>query len=398
MTSLLLAIIYIAFISLGLPDSILGSAWPSMYGQLNVPISYVGIISMIISGGTIVSSLFSHKLIRKAGTGVITAISVGMTAVALLGFSFSDSYWQLCFWGIPYGLGAGSVDAALNNFVALHYKSRHMSWLHCFWGIGATAGPYIMGLCLTNGLGWNTGYQSIGAVQVILVLALIASLPMWKRKQQEKIIETAQAKAIGLLSALKIRGVKPILIAFFCYCSLESTVGLWASSYMVLNRGINAQTAAKWAALFYLGITLGRFAAGFITGKLGNKNMVRMGQIIAAIGAVTILLPFGDNIALAGLILVGLGCAPIFPCLLHETPENFGEENSQAIMGIQMASAYLGTTFMAPFFGFLAENISISLYPIYLIAFIALMAIMSERVNTLNSKSISKESEVNNIT
>ena len=378
MTSLLLAIIYIAFISLGLPDSILGSAWPSMYGELNVPISYVGIISMIISGGTIVSSLFSHRLIRKAGTGVITVISVGLTAVALLGFSFSDSYWQLCLWGIPYGLGAGSVDAALNNFVALHYKSRHMSWLHCFWGIGATAGPYIMGLCLTNGLGWNAGYQSIGAVQVILVLALIASLPMWKRKQQEKSIETVGAKAIGLLSALKIQGVKPILIAFFCYCSLESTAGLWASSYMVLNRGINAETAAKWAALFYLGITLGRFAAGFITGKLGNKNMVRIGQIIAAIGAVIILMPFGDKIALAGLILVGLGCAPVFPCLLHETPENFGEENSQAIMGIQMASAYLGNTFMAPFFGFLAENISISLYPVYLIAFIVLMAIMSE--------------------
>lgn len=386
MTSILLVVIYIAFISLGLPDSILGSAWPSMYKELNVPISFAGIITMIIAGGTIISSLFSDKLIRRFGTGIVTAVSVAMTAIALLGFSFSHSFWQLCILGIPYGLGAGSVDAALNNFVALHYKSRHMSWLHSFWGVGATTGPYIMGLFLTNGLKWNSGYQAIGIIQIILVICLIMSLPLWKTEQNKKEITSNTQKSLGIKEVVCLPGAKSILIAFFSYCSLEATTGLWASSYMVLYKGINAQTAAKWAAIFYLGITLGRFICGFITGKIGDKNMVRIGQLIAGVGVVTLLLPFSNSLTFSGLILVGLGCAPIYPSLLHATPDNFGKDNSQAIMGMQMACAYVGSTFMPPIFGFIAAKTSIKLYPIFLMFFVILMFIMVEHLNSIRKK------------
>ncbi len=388
MTSLLLVVIYMAFISLGLPDSILGSAWPSMYGALNVPVSYAGIISMIIAGGTIISSLFSDKFIRKYSTGLVTTLSVAMTAVALLGFSFSGPFWQLCLWGIPYGLGAGSVDAALNNFVALHYQSRHMSWLHCFWGIGATAGAYMMGLCLTNGLQWNLGYQAIGVIQIILVLCLLFSLPLWKTKQGKVETKAEELKSLSLRETWRLSGAKAVLTAFFCYCALESTTGLWASSYMVLNKGIHKETAAQWASLFYFGITAGRFLSGFITGKLGNKTIIRIGQITAGIGIVFMLLPLGNISMLIGLGLIGLGCAPIYPSLLHETPGNFGAENSQSIMGLQMACAYIGATFMSPFFGFLADKISISLYPFYLMVFIALMVVMTEMMNNIRGKRI----------
>ncbi len=386
MISILLVVIYIAFISLGLPDSILGSAWPSMYRELNVAVSYAGIISMIIAGGTIVSSLFSDKIIRKLGTGLVTTISVAMTAVALMGFSFSDSFWQLCLWGIPYGLGAGSVDAALNNFVALHYKSRHMSWLHCFWGIGATAGPIIMGQFLINGLSWNSGYQAIGIIQLILVVGLIISLPLWKTKQEEKKDDTVEAKSLSIKQTIKLPGAKAILIAFLCYCAIESTAGLWASSYMVLYKGINSQTAAKWASLFYLGITIGRLISGFITDKLGDRNMVRLGQVFAVIGIVVMVLPLNNMATLAGLILLGLGCAPIYPSLLHATPDHFGADKSQSIMGMQMASAYVGSTIMPPIFGFLADIFSINLYPFYIMIFIVLMVVMVERMNKVHKE------------
>jgi fucose permease len=388
MTSLLLAVIYIAFISLGLPDSILGSAWPSMYGNLNVPVSYAGIISMIIAGGTILSSLFSDKLIRRYSAAVITIVSVSMTAMALAGFSFSGSFWQLCLWALPYGLGAGSVDAALNNFVALHYKSRHMNWLHCFWGIGATAGPYIMGLYLVNGSKWNLGYQVIGITQFVLVICLIFSLPLWPVRQGKGEIKTEEIISLSLRDTMKLPGAKAILTAFFCYCSLESTTGLWASSYMVLHKGMHAETAAKWASLFYLGITVGRFLSGFIIGKLGSKNMIRIGQIMTGIGVVLMLIPSGSVLMLLSLLFAGLGCAPIFPGLLHETPDNFGTEKSQAIMGIQMACAYIGTTFMSPVFGFLAEKITIRLFPFYLMIFTLLMIAMVETMNTIRDKAV----------
>lgn len=386
MTSLLLIVIYIAFISLGLPDSMLGSAWPSMYGELNVPVSYAGIVSMIIAGGTIVSSLFSDKVIRKLGTGMVTAISVAMTAVGLFGFSFSHSFWQLCLWGIPYGLGAGSVDAALNNFVALHYKAKHMSWLHCFWGVGATVGPYIMGICLTSGFRWNTGYETIGLIQVVLVIGLIISLPLWKVKQSENVDEDVKSVELSFAEKVRIPGVKEIMTAFFCYCALESAAGMWASSYMVIYKGINAETAAKWAAVFYLGITIGRFLSGFITEKIGDKNMIRGGQAIIAVGIIFMILPLGNAATFIGLIMIGIGCAPIYPCIIHATPYNFGKDKSQSIIGLQMASAYTGSTFMSPLFGVIADYTSISLYPFYLIIFFIVMVIMIEKINKMHSK------------
>lgn len=379
MTSILLAIIYIAFISLGLPDTILGSAWPIMYREFQAPVSYAGIISMIIAGGTILSSLYSDKLIRRFGTGIVTVISVGMTAIALLGFSFSSSVWMLCLWGIPYGLGAGSVDAALNNYVALHYKSRHMSWLHCFWGIGATLGPYIMGLCLSNGLTWNSGYQTIGTIQFVLVAGLVLTLPLWGKNSMVSSQSMEDAKALSLKDVIALPGAKEILSIFFCYSAVEAAAGLWASSYLVLYKGVTEQTAATWASLFYLGITGGRFLAGFLTEKFGDDKMIHLGQIIITLGIVCLLFPADNNLTLVGLILIGFGCAPIYPCLLHATPEHFGSDKSQSIMGMQMACAYVGSTFMPPLFGLIAEHGYIGIYPVFLLLFIVVMFILGKK-------------------
>lgn len=378
MIHLLLAVIYLSFISLGLPDSLLGSAWPAMYGEFGVPVSYAGIISMIIAAGTILSSLQSDRLTRKLGTGKVTAISVAMTAVALFGFSFSNSFWILCFWAIPYGLGAGSVDASLNNYVALNYASRHMSWLHCMWGVGASLGPYIMGYAMTGGQGWNSGYGYIAVLQIVLTIILIFSLPLWKNRAEEKNADDVNAKTLTLKEIIKILGAKEIMITFFCYCALEQTTGLWASSYLTLHKGISADKAASFASMFFIGITIGRAFSGFITMKLSDSKMIRLGQGVAAIGIITLMLPFGEYISLIGLIMIGLGCAPIYPCIIHSTPEYFGADKSQAIIGVQMASAYIGTLLMPPIFGLIAEYINVSLYPVYLFIVMIFMVVMHE--------------------
>ncbi len=378
--SFLLAIIYIAFISLGLPDALLGSAWPSMHGALNVPVSYAGIISMIISAGTIISSLFSDKMNSKLGTGKVTAVSVGLTAVSLLGFSVSKSFLMLCVIAFPYGLGAGAVDAALNNYVALHYKARHMSWLHCFWGVGATIGPYIMGACLTGGFKWNSGYQIIGILQVALTVILIISLPLWRRSNEAAQEGAAQNK-MGMGKLLRLPGVKEVLTAFFCYCAVEQTAGLWGASYMVMERGLSPQSAAKWASLFYLGITIGRFICGFISMKMSDKAMIRLGQGMIIAGILLLIFPLGNLIMCIGLVVVGLGCAPIYPSIIHETPTNFGAGLSQALIGMQMAFAYVGTTVMPPLFGALAGKMGIWLYPFYLLIITLLMIWMVEKLN-----------------
>lgn len=380
MYTILLIVIYIAFISLGLPDAILGSAWPIMYGELNVNVSAMGILTMIICGGTIVSSVFSSKFINKFGTGVVTAVSVALTAIALFGFSVSSSFWMLCIWGIPYGLGAGSVDAALNNFVAMHYKSRHMSWLHCFWGLGAMIGPYVMGFCLSANYTWKTGYRVIGLFQTALVVGLFLTLFLWKKVEKADAQNAVEQNNIGILQVFKIPKAKNILIAFFCYCAVEQTAGVWASSFLVLHKKINPETAASWASLFYIGITVGRFLCGFISDSLGDKNMIRLGQIVMGCGILIVFIPFGTMFALIGLIMIGLGCAPVYPCIIHSTPTNFGPENSQAIMGVQMACAYVGSTFMPPLFGLLAQYVSVSLYPMYLFTILICMVVMIERM------------------
>ena len=384
---MLLAIIYIAFISLGLPDSLLGAAWPVMYGELGVPISYAGIVTMIIAAGTIVSSLLSDWLMRKVGAGVITAVSVFMTAAALFGFSASHSFLLLCLWAVPYGLGAGAVDAALNNYVALHFSSRHMNWLHCFWSVGAAASPYIMSYCLTGGFGWNNGYRSVAVVQTILTAALFLSLPLWKRRRLEGAEGESAAKALSLPRAVEIKGVPFVLIMFFGYCALEQAAGLWASSYLVQFRGVDTDTAAWSASLFYLGIAAGRFLCGFVAERLGDRRLIRIGILTMIGGVLLIALPVPyDAFTLAGLLIVGLGCAPVYPSVIHSTPANFGKENSQAIIGIQMASAYVGTTFMPPLFGLIAAHIHIGLYPAFLLALAVLMLCMSEKLNRTVAK------------
>lgn len=379
MTQLLLAIIYLAFISLGLPDGLLGAAWPTMYQEFAVPVSYAGAVSMIISFGTILSSLQSDRLTRRLGTGKVTAISVGMTAAALCGFSVSHSFVAVCLWAIPYGLGAGSVDASLNNYVALHYESRHMSWLHCMWGIGATLGPYVMGYALTGGKGWNAGYRYIGIMQIVLTAVLVCSLPLWvKRKEEGTGGAEMDAKALSIREVLKIRGAKEVMFCFFCYCALESTAGLWSSSYLTLQKGIPAETAASYAGMFYLGITIGRALSGFITMKLNDVQMIRMGQCIIALGIIVVFLPGAAVVSLVGLVLIGLGCAPVYPCIIHSTPAHFGEDKSQAVIGIQMASAYVGSCLMPPVFGLIANNISVALFPVYLVVILMIMIVMHE--------------------
>ena len=382
MFQLLLVIIYLAFISLGLPDSLLGSAWPVMYQEFSVPVSYAGGISMIIAAGTIVSSLQSDRLTKKLGTGKVTAFSVLMTAVALFGFSVSHSYVALCLWAIPYGLGAGSVDASLNNYVALHYASRHMSWLHCMWGVGASLGPYVMGYALTGGQGWNMGYRYIAILQIGLTAILLFSLPLWK-KQTVGEAETSgeeSAKPLSLGQIFKIPGAKEVMVTFFCYCALEQTAGLWASSYLVLQRGLAAETAAGFAGLFYIGITAGRAIGGFLTLKLNDTQMIRLGQGLILCGIVFLFLPFGEIAALTGLVITGLGCAPIYPSVIHSTPAHFGADKSQAVIGVQMASAYVGTCLMPPVFGLIANHINIVLYPVYLLLILTVMVLMHERL------------------
>lgn len=382
MFQLLLVIIYLAFISLGLPDSLLGSAWPVMYQEFSVPVSYAGGISMIIAAGTIVSSLQSDRLTKKLGTGKVTAFSVLMTAMALFGFSVSHSFAALCLWAVPYGLGAGSVDASLNNYVALHYASRHMSWLHCMWGVGASLGPYVMGYALTGGQGWNMGYRYIAILQIVLTAILLFSLPLWKTQTADDTgqIGEENKKPLSLRQIVGIPGAKEILVTFFCYCALEQTAGLWASSYLVLQRGLAEEMAAGFASLFYIGITAGRAAGGFLTMKLNDTQMIRLGQGLILCGVVCLLLPFGDMTALAGLVMTGLGCAPIYPSIIHSTPAHFGADKSQAMIGVQMASAYVGTCFMPPVFGFLANHISVSLYPVFLLVILLLMIVMHEKM------------------
>ena len=386
MVSLLLVIIYVSFVSLGLPDALLGAAWPVMQTELSVPVSYAGGISLIIAVGTVISSLQADRLNRWLGPGRIMVFSVAMTALAIFGFSVSSTYWQLCLWAIPYGLGAGSVDACLNNYVALHYASRHMSWLHCMWGLGASIGPYIMGAALTGGMSWNMGYGIIGVLQIVLTFVLFLSLPLWKKQGGEDQNVTS-GKPLSLKEVVSIPGAKEVMLAFFCYCGLEQTAILWGSSYLVMNNGMEGEVAASLASLFLMGLTAGRALNGFLTYKLNDTNLIRLGQGIIGFGIVIMLLSLGDVASFAGLMLCGLGCAPIYPCIIHSTPDHFGEENSQALVGVQMASAYIGVCAMPPIFGFVANYLSASLLPWYLGGILLVMVTTCERLNRKKHRS-----------
>ena len=401
MLTLLLVIIYIAFISLGLPDSVLGAAWPSMFEVLGVPVGYAGIITMIIAGSTIISSLASNFLNKKLGTGRVMVISVAITATALFGFSISSKFWHLCLIGIPYGLGAGSVDASLNNYVALHYKPRHMSWLHCFWGLGTMIGPIVMSRFIAGGGVWTQGYRAISIFQVILTGVLLLSLPLWKKVEKleargirnehecakcpEGHSPSEEKKSnsdVTLKSVVKIPGVLSAVLAFLCYCAIEATTGFWATTYMVFARGIDINLATSWAMLFFIGITVGRFLNGFISERFGDKNMIRVGAGIIFVALVLMTLPISNKwIVLSVFVLAGLGCAPIYPCMIHATPIRFGKENSQALIGLQMACAYSGSTFCPPIFGIIVQKLSIKLLPFYGLLFVIFLIIFTENLN-----------------
>lgn len=382
MATFFLILIYLAFISLGLPDSLLGSAWPVMGPALGAPLSGAGAVALIITCGTIISSLTSGWLIRKLGTGKLTCISVAMTAAALLGFSQTPSFLWLCLLAVPLGLGGGAVDAGLNQYVAVHYTSRHMNWLHCCWGIGATTGPLILSACMAAGGGWRGGYLVISVIQWGLTFVLLLSLPQWKR---ERAAEETKPVDAGTIKPLLLPGVKPALLAFLCYSAMESTTGLWGSSYLNHARGIPAEQAAGWISLFYFGITAGRLLAGFATKRWDNKTLIRAGQGCCGVGVLLLLLPLPAFTAPAGFGLLGLGCAPIYPAMLHETPNRFGERASQAMMGIQMACAYTGNLIIPPAFGLLAGKIGAGALPLCLLLVLAGLVFCSERVNTVLS-------------
>ena len=378
MTALLLIIIYIAFISLGLPDSMLGAAWPLMQREMSLPLEGAGLVSTIVSAGTIVSSLLSSKLIKKLGTGLLTMLSVLMTALALLGYSNTQNYFWLCLMAIPLGLGAGAVDAALNDFVARNFSSRHMSWLHAFWGVGATSGPLRLAYVVSQSGRWQGGYRTVSIIQFVLVAILALSLPLWRKQDKANGGVTAQSKTNG--SVLKIPGMIPNLIAFFGYCGMELTAGLWFTSFLVAERGLTAETASAWASSYYFGIMLGRLINGFLTMKFSSKTLIRTGQVLILLGLILLFIPQA-TFSLVGLLLVGMGCGPIYPSMLHETPARFGEENSSRLMGIQMASAYLGLTVMPPLVGLIASKTSLGIFPWALLALWLLNDSGSEAVN-----------------
>lgn len=377
---LLLAVIYLAFISLGLPDSLLGSAWPTIRTDLDVPISYMGIVSMIIAGGTIISGLISERLTKKLGTRTVTVVSVFLTAIALFGFSTATEFYHLCLWGIPYGLGAGAIDAALNNYVALHYKSKHMSWLHCFWGVGTIISPYVMSYALTHAV-WTDGYRTISYIQLGIAVIMLLALPLWKINKA-KSAAAESAPVLGLRGSLKIKGVPTLLLGFLAYCAAESTTTLWASSYLEIARGASKEEAAAFGSLVFIGITAGRFLSGFVTDRIGDNRMIRTGTAVAILGTLLVAVPV-KAVTVTGFIIIGIGCAPVYPCMIHSTPSNFGAENSQGIIGTQMASAYVGTTFMSPLFGLIANHVSIYLLPLYSAFFLVLLIIMISRTERI---------------
>ncbi|MDY5007692.1 MFS transporter [Candidatus Allofournierella merdipullorum] len=378
MYTLLLAVIYLVFISLGLPDSLLGSGWPTMRLVFDQPLSAAGMVSMIITGGTICSSLLSERLTARFTTKGVTVASVFLSAAALFGFSISTRFWMLCLWAVPYGLAAGCIDSAINNYVALHYRSRHMSWLHCFWGVGTVISPCVMSWALTRS-GWQLGYRTVALMQLAIGAVLVLTLPLWRAHGGGEEQSARAGQVLGIRGALKIKGAPTLFVGFFAYCGAEGTSILWASSYLAGERGFSAEHAAASAAVLYVGITLGRFISGFIADKVGDRGMIRLGTGVVAAALAVLALPGGGELgALLGLGLLGLGNAPVYPAIIHATPANFGAENSQGIIGMQMASAYVGSTLMPPLFGLIANRAGLGWMPPFLALLILLMITMLE--------------------
>lgn len=367
MASLLIAVIYLAFISLGLPDSLLGSAWPTMQIVFHVPSSYAGYVSMMISFMTIISALAGPELIKRFQTKWIVIVSIFLTVIGLLGFSFTAHYWMLFLFAVPYGLGAGSVDASLNHYVANHYSSSVMNFLHCFYGLGAVISPNLMALALKYAR-WNEGYRWTAYIQIGILFICILSLPLWKNNEKEA-QETDES--VGIIEALKVPGVIFTLIAFFSYCAGEATCFLWTSSYFAgTKQGMDEGLIAAFGSLIFGGLMLGRLISGFISNRLGDRLLIRIGIALEFAGILFIALPAkGYILAAAGFLIAGTGMGPVYPAIQHMAPDNFGKKYSAAVIGLQMASAYLGSTFMPMVFGRLQQAVGIWIMPLYLILF-----------------------------
>ncbi len=376
MASLLLAVIYLIFISLGLPDSLLGSGWPSMQVDFGVPSSYAGFVSMTISCMTVISALLSPRMIRKFQTKWIVIVSIVLTVLGLIGFSFSGQYWMLFVAAVPYGLGAGCIDASVNHYVANHYSSSVMNFLHCFYGIGAVISPYIMSQALKLAR-WNEGYRWTAYIQFGILLVCVLSLPLWKKTESQ---EEENSESAGIKETLKVPGVVLTLIAFFAYCSGEATCFLWIPSYFAGTKaGLSAETVASFGSLIFGGLMLGRLIAGFISNKLGDKLLIRIGLAVELLGILLVFLPIpGYIVAAIGFVVIGTGMGPIYPAIQHMAPSNFGKKYSAAVIGMQMASAYIGSTLMPMVFGQLQQAIGIGIMPVYLLVFAGLNCGMLE--------------------
>ena len=374
MATLLLIVIYIAFIGLGVPDSLFGTAWPAIYTDLNLPVSWASIVTIIVSCGTITSSLLSSWLISRFGTGKITAVSTLMTALALLGFSYSDSMLWLCLCAIPLGLGAGSIDTALNNYVALHYKASHMNFLHCFYGIGVSLSPYLMSLALSKGT-WEGGYRAVFWFQLAIAALTALALPLWKKVRHAQNGEEAEEtpRVLSFPALMKMPKVRMACLVFIGYCALEYTCGTWGSTFLVNAKGAAADTAARMVTFYYVGLALGRFLSGVLAGLLHSRQLVKIGQMILLAAVVSLFLPLPFAFCSVSLFFIGLGNGPIFPNMLHLTPELFGKDLSQAVIGAEMATSYIGVLLAPALFGLIAQNVTAALFPVYLLVLYALM-------------------------
>ena len=371
MGSLLLAVIYLIFISLGLPDSLLGSGWPKMQVVFGVPSSYAGYVSMTISFMTIISALLSPRMIRRFHTKWIVIVSIGLTVLGLLGFSVCGQYWMLFLFAVPYGLGAGSIDAAVNHYVANHYKSSVMNFLHCFYGVGAVISPWIMSLALKVAR-WNEGYRWTSYIQMGILLVCILSLPLWKKNESQA--EEENRNSAGIIETLKVPGVILTLVAFFAYCSGEATCFLWVPSWFAGTKvGLSDETVASFGSLIFGGLMLGRLISGFISNKLGDRLLIRVGIVVELIGILLVFLPVENYLVAAiGFVVIGTGMGPVYPAIQHMAPANFGKRHSATVIGLQMASAYIGSTFMPMVFGNIQQAIGIGIMPVYLIIFAVL--------------------------
>lgn len=384
MIILLLIIIYLSFVGLGLPDALLGSAWSIMQVDIGATAEMAGYISLTVSLFTVISSLFASRLLHRFGTGKVTLFSILSTTLALFGFSLSNDLIFLIILGIPLGLGAGSVDAALSNYVALHFKAKHMNWLHCFWGIGAMTGPIIMSMSLNNDNNWRAGYVSIAVILTVIVLILLGSLSLWKIFEKGKIAESHDEKLISNREAMRIPGVKPSMMSMLCYNGSETAAGLWMASFFIASKGVSPGTAAALTSLFYIGIIIGRIISGFLSSTISSKHLIRYGGLVGCFGLLIVILPLPYWVTAGALFIVGFGGAPIYPSIVHATPERFGEKASSSVIGLEMASAYTGSTLIPLSMGIIAAQFGMNMVPIILLVLFGVMFVSSEMVNRVN--------------